>query len=207
MSLISRCLFACFILSRSGVQDTVAFTPIATPFVPSSVSGERSQSILSVCNSVNLSEDLEYVQGLEDKLIYFSKIDDDDTRRNDFEAFVIDRLQEELEFTNKAAKFTIEKLKLQSLDFVKTMDKSILKLGQLAQDQGWESHVTSGFQPVSKGGSDIWPYVDMLIQFKLLISNMERMANKRNDTMKPVGNGNNHFGCPGLGSFYDSQRN
>ena len=87
---------------------------------------------------------------------------------------------------------------------MKAMDKSILKLGQSAQDQGWESHVTSGFQPVPKGGNDIWPYVDMLIQFKLLISNMERMSNKK--TTVSIGNGCNCTGCPGLGSCKDGKQ-
>ena len=155
-------------------------------------------------NALNLYDDIDYVRSLEAELIHFSKIDDDDVRRNDFEAFVTGRLQEELALTNAAAKSTVAKLKLKSLDFVKAMDKSILKLGQSAQDQGWESHVTAGFQPVSKGGNDIWPYVDMLIQFKLLISNMERMSNKR--APAPAGNGCNCAGCPGLGSCKDGKK-
>jgi hypothetical protein len=162
----------------------------------------RTQSSLGVSNALNLCDDVDYVRSLEDKLIHFSKIDDDDIRRNDFEAFVTGRLQEELE----DAKSTVQRLKLKSLDFVKAMDKSILKLGQSAQDQGWESHVTAGFQPVPKGGNDIWPYVDMLIQFKLLISNMERMSNRRTRA-KPAGNGCKCAGCPGLGSCKDGKKN
>eukprot|EP00527_Entomoneis_sp_CCMP2396_P004858 CAMPEP_0198141738 /NCGR_PEP_ID=MMETSP1443-20131203/4686_1 /TAXON_ID=186043 /ORGANISM="Entomoneis sp., Strain CCMP2396" /LENGTH=185 /DNA_ID=CAMNT_0043804565 /DNA_START=94 /DNA_END=648 /DNA_ORIENTATION=+ len=181
MSRISRVLFTSVIVCTTSVQDALGFAPTATPssrLMQSSPSVSRPQSSLGVSNALNLCDDLDYVRSLEDKLIHFSKIDDDDIRRNDFEAFVTGRLQEELAFTNAAAKSTVERLKLKSLDFVQAMDKSILKLGQSAQDQGWEIHVTSGFQPAPKGGNDIWPYVDMLIQFKLLLSNMERMANK-----------------------------
>lgn len=200
MSRISRILFTSAIVCTASVQDAVAFAPAATPSMPSSSSVSRAPSSLGVSNTLSLCDDINYVRTLEDKLIHFSQIDDDDIRRNDFEAFVTGRLQEELAFTNAAAKSTVEKIKLKSLDFVKAMDKSILKLGQSAQDQGWEGHVKSGFQPVPKGGNDIWPYVDMLIQFKLLISNMERMSNRA-----PVSNGCKCAGCPGLGSCKDGK--
>lgn len=202
MSHISRVLLASIIVCTTNFQDALGFAPTATPVVIS-----RPQSSLAVSNALNICDDLDYVRSLEDKLIHFSKIDDDDIRRNDFEAFVTGRLQEELAFTNAAAKSTVERLKLKSLDFVQAMDKSILKLGQSAQDQGWESHVTSGFQPVPKGGNDIWPYVDMLIQFKLLISNMERMANKRTPVPAAAGNGCKCAGCPGLGSCKNGKKN
>merc|ERR1719162_2465950 len=68
------------------------------------------------------------------------------------------------------------------------MDTSILKLGQSAQDRGWDKHVTSGFQPVEK--NDLWPYVDMLIQFKVLLSNMERTAKRRTNHMNKTNNNN-----------------
>ena len=206
MSRISRILFATTVICTASVQDVLGFAPTATPSLssfPSLPSMPRAQSSsLGVSNTLSLCDDIDYVRSLEDKLIHFSKIDDDDVRRNDFEAFVTGRLQEEIAFTNAAAKSTVERLRLKSLDFVKAMDKSILKLGQSAQDQGWEGHVKSGFQPVPKGGNDIWPYVDMLIQFKLLISNMERMSNR--DT---VSNGCKCAGCPGLGSCKDGKNN
>jgi len=197
MPRISLVFFKYIIVFSSAVHEVMAFSQAVTPSMLLSPSVANSKSNLAVCNTMNLSDDLDYVRSLENKLIHFSKIDDDDVRRNNFEAFVLDRLAEELEITNEAAKSTIEKLKLKSLDFVKTMDKSILKLGQLAQEQGWETCVTSGFQPVSTSCHDIWPYVDMLIQFKLLISNMERMSNKRKVAT----------GCPGLGSCKDGQKN
>ncbi|VEU37748.1 unnamed protein product [Pseudo-nitzschia multistriata] len=211
MSRISRNIFAFAVIFASSVQkDAAAFSPTVTstlsskPSIPAKSSAQRAvSSSLAVSNSINLCDDRDYVQILEDKLIHFSKIDDDDVRRNDFEAFVTGRLQEELAFTNAAAKSTVERLKLKSLDFVKAMDKTILKLGQSAQDQGWESHVTSGFQPVPKGGNDIWPYVDMLIQFKLLISNMERMSHKKPIAAKS--NGCKCTGCPGLNSCKDGK--
>jgi len=207
MSRISRVLLTSVILFSAGVEDALGFAP--TSFRTSSSSTSRPQSSLSVSNVLSLCDDVDYVRRLEDKLIHFSKIDDDDVRRNDFEAFVTGRLQEELAFTNAAAKSTVERLKLKSLDFVKAMDKSILKLGQSAQDQGWESHVTSGFQPVPKGGNDIWPYVDMLIQFKLLISNMERMSHKRTPAHAPTpaSNACKCPECPGLGSCKDGKKN
>ena len=154
--------------------------------MPSILSAPRSRSSLSVSKALCLSDDIDYVRSLEDKLIHFSKIEECDVRRNDFEIFVTGRLQEELAFTNSAAKSTADRLKLKNLDFVKAMDKSILKLSQSAQAQGWESHVISGFQPVPKGGNDIWPYVDMLIQFRLLVSNMERMLYRRTSTRTPI---------------------
>ena len=199
MSRISRIIFTSVIVCAASVQDAMGFNPVRS--TPSSSSESRTQSSLGVNNALNLYDDIDYVRSLEDQLIQFSKIDDDDIRRNDFEAFVTGRLQEELE----DAKSTVQRLKLKSLDFVKAMDQSILKLGQSAQNQGWERHVTSGFEPVPKGGNDIWPYVDMLIQFKLLISNMEQMSNKRTRA-QPVGNGCKCPECPGLVSCKDGKK-
>lgn len=207
MSRISRILFASIVALSSDVRETHG---LATTTTSSRHSVSRPKSSLSVSNALDIYDDVDYVQSLEDKLIHFANIDDDNVRRNDFEVFVTGRLQEELAFlTNQAAKSTVERLKLKSLSFVQAMDKSILKLGQSAQNQGWENHVTSGFpqqqqQQQPKGNNDIWPYVDMLIQFKLLISNMERMSNKkasektiaRNDT----GGCNKCAQCPGFGS-------
>jgi len=185
---------------------------------------DESSSRLRVSNTFSLYDDVDYVRNLEDELIHFSKISDDDMRRNDFEAFVTNKLQEEIAITNAATtalSSTVERLKLKSLNFVQAMDKSILKLGQSAQDQGWESHVTSGFQPVQQaGGNDIWPYVDMLIQFKLLISNMERTTNRSKNTAvhsanastvntaaaATTGNGCKCKGCPGLNSCKDGKK-
>ena len=180
-----------FLLSSVSMCAVDAFAPTMTPSSGPSASlsrttsndNESSSSRLRVSNTFSPSDDVDYVRNLEDKLIHFSKILDDDVRRNDFEAFVTNKLQEEIAITNAATtaalSSTVERLKLKSLNFVQAMDKSILKLGQSAQDQGWDSHVTSGFQPVPKGGNSIWPYVDMLIQFKLLISNMERTTNRK----------------------------
>jgi len=210
MSRISKIIFTFAITYAARIHDTLAFAPTVTPTLslmpstPATSRASRISSSLASSNAINLCDDMDYVQTLEAKLIHFSKIDDDDVRRNDFEAFVTDRLQEELVFTNAAAKSTMQRLKLKSLDFVKAMDKTILKLGQSAQDQGWESHVTSGFQPVPKGGNDIWPYVDMLIQFKLLISNMERMSHKK--TAAPASNGCKCTGCPGVTSCKDGKK-
>ena len=190
------------------VQNALAFVTTPSPSLISRASlGQSSVNnrggSLRVSNTLTLYDDADYVRNLEDKLVYFSKIVDDDVRRNDFETFVTDRLREEISMTPvHTVSTTVQRIKLKSLDFVQAMDKSILKLGQSAQDQGWESHVTSGFQPVQKGDNDIWPYVDMLIQFKLLISNMERSANKKS---APVGNGCKCKGCPGLGSCKDGK--
>jgi len=186
----------------ANVQDTLAFAPTMTPSPSVSRTSlpNESSSIINTINRNNNSgssgsrlqvsntfsptasyddtgggED-DYVRKLEEKLIHLSKIVDDDVRRTDFEAWVTYRLQQELAIT----KSTVERLKLKSLDFVQAMDRSILKLGQSAQDHGWDNHVTSGFQPVQAGSNDIWPYIDMLIQFKLLISTMERTAKRKN---------------------------
>ena len=218
-----------FLLS-SVSMCAVAFAPTMTPSSgPSSLSrtsnDESSSSRLRVSNTFSPSDDVDYVRNLEDKLIHFSKILDDDVRRNDFEAFVTNKLQEEIAITNAATtaalSSTVERLKLKSLNFVQAMDKSILKLGQSAQDQGWDSHVTSGFQPVPKGGNSIWPYVDMLIQFKLLISNMERTTNRKSKntalqlaaatdafdaTATTTGNGCKCKGCPGLNSCKNGKK-
>ena len=113
-----------------------------------------------------------------------------------------ERVQKEIDDTESSA---VEQLKLKSLDFVQAMDKSILKLGQSAQDQGWGRHVVSEFQPVSLSENHIWPYVDMLIQFKLLISNMERMSYKKAPAPVKTGNGCKCPGCPGLGSCKDGK--
>ena len=219
-----------FLLS-SVSMCAVAFAPTMTPSSgPSSLSrttfnDESSSSRLRVSNTFSPSDDVDYVRNLEDKLIHFSKILDDDVRRNDFEAFVTNKLQEEIAITNAATtaalSSTVERLKLKSLNFVQAMDKSILKLGQSAQDQGWDSHVTSGFQPVQPESNSIWPYVDMLIQFKLLISNMERTTNRKSKntalqlaaatdafdaTATTTGNGCKCKGCPGLNSCKNGKK-
>ena len=220
-----------FLLS-SVSMCAVAFAPTMTPSSGPSASLSRttsndneSSSRLRVSNTFSPSDDVDYVRNLEDKLIHFSKILDDDVRRNDFEAFVTNKLQEEIAITNAATtaalSSTVERLKLKSLNFVQAMDKSILKLGQSAQDQGWDSHVTSGFQPVQPESNSIWPYVDMLIQFKLLISNMERTTNRKSKntalqlaaatdafdaTATTTGNGCKCKGCPGLNSCKNGKK-
>jgi hypothetical protein len=234
MSLIIQVfLLSSVFLLATSVHNAVAFAPTMSPSSGPSLSrtpndeSSRSSSRLRVSNAFSLYDDVDYVRNLEDKLIHFSKISDDDVRRNDFEAFVTNKLQEEIAITNAATtcsaalSSTVERLKLKSLNFVQAMDKSILKLGQSAQDQGWESHVTSGFQPVQQaGGNDIWPYVDMLIQFKLLISNMERTTNRNKNTAvhaanastvntaatTTTGNGCKCKGCPGLNSCKDGKK-
>ena len=234
MPLISQVflLSSVFILATSlSVQNAVAFAPTMSPSSGSSLSrisndesssSSISSSRLRVSSTFGMYDD-DYVRNLEDKLIHFSTISDDDVRRNDFEAFVINRLQMEIAITNAATttcgatlSSTVERLKLKSLNFVQAMDRSILKLGQSAQYQGLESHVTSG-------GNDIWPYVDMLIQFKLLISNMERTTNrgKNNNVVHAAttatttaaaaaatttGNGCKCKGCPGLNSCKDGKK-
>ncbi|OEU06504.1 hypothetical protein FRACYDRAFT_254524 [Fragilariopsis cylindrus CCMP1102] len=229
-----------FLLS-SVSMCAVAFAPTMTPSAPSSGPSslsrttsnddKSSSSRLRVSNTFSPSDDVDYVRNLEDKLIHFSKILDDDVRRNDFEAFVTNKLQEEIAITNAATtaalSSTVERLKLKSLNFVQAMDKSILKLGQSAQDQGWDNHVTSGFQPVQPESNSIWPYVDMLIQFKLLISNMERTTNRKskNNALQlaaanastdintatdasatTTGNGCKCKGCPGLNSCKNGKK-
>jgi hypothetical protein len=220
-----------FLLS-SVSMCAVAFAPTMTPSSGPSASlsrttsnDESSSSRLRVSNTFSPSDDVDYVRNLEDKLIHFSKILDDDVRRNDFEAFVTNKLQEEIAITNAATtaalSSTVERLKLKSLNFVQAMDKSILKLGQSAQDQGWDNHVTSGFQPVQPESNSIWPYVDMLIQFKLLISNMERTTNRKSKnnalqlaaatdafdaTATTTGNGCKCKGCPGLNSCKNGKK-
>ena len=221
-----------FLLSSVSMCAVDAFAPTMTPSSGPSASlsrttsnDESSSSRLRVSNTFSPSDDVDYVRNLEDKLIHFSKILDDDVRRNDFEAFVTNKLQEEIAITNAATtaalSSTVERLKLKSLNFVQAMDKSILKLGQSAQDQGWDSHVTSGFQPVQPESNSIWPYVDMLIQFKLLISNMERTTNRKSKntalqlaaatdafdaTATTTGNGCKCKGCPGLNSCKNGKK-
>jgi len=191
MMLLTFQTFLSSLFIVANVKNTLAFAPTITPSLSPSLS-RRSlpKSRLQVisnpfppsASSFDTGDnDDDYVRNLEEKLIHLSKIVDDDVRRTDFEAWVTYRLQQELAIT----KSTVEhvRLKLKSLDFVKAMDRSILKLGQSAQDHGWESHVTSGFQPVQAGSNDIWPYIDMLIQFKLLLSTMERTAKRKSNSI------------------------
>jgi len=195
MMLLTFQTFLSSLFIAVNAQNTLAFVPAMTsllsPSLPRrSLLKERSSRLQAISNPYPPSassfdtggdNDDDYVRNLEEKLIHLSKIVDDDVRRTDFEAWVTYRLQQELAIT----KSTVEhvRLKLKSLDFVKAMDRSILKLGQSAQDHGWESHVTSGFQPVQAGSNDIWPYIDMLIQFKLLLSTMERTAKRKSNSI------------------------
>mmetsp|Transcript_28037 Transcript_28037/g.76126 ORF Transcript_28037/g.76126 Transcript_28037/m.76126 type:complete len:218 (-) Transcript_28037:73-726(-) len=210
MSRISRILFACAAVCADSVRDAVAFTQPSTPLVSSSMHASAAtqritESCLFVGNAIHLYE--EAAVTLEDQLVYFSTIDNDDTRRNDFEAFVTGRLREEIVATQSKSQSqsTVERLRLKSLDFVKEMDVTILKLGQAAQDRAWDGHVTSGFPRKGGNKNDIWPYVDMLIQFKLLISNMER-ASRKEETAAPERKGCKCTGCPGQGSCKDGKR-
>lgn len=195
--------FLSFLLNVRNARALVASPPSVTPTrVPIGFGGEgRSSSTtsstrLNTISSTMLASDAffqesDYVKRVEDQLIRFSQITDDELRRNDFEQFVTTRLKAELEMnkelvTGLIGTTTTAMTPLRGLDFVKAMDTSILKLGQSAQDRGWDKHVTSGFQPVEK--NDIWPYVDMLIQFKVLLSNMERTAKRRTKHMNKANN-------------------
>ena len=156
--------------SSSSSSSAVAITK--------EISSTRLNTISStILASADFFEESDYVKKVEHRLIELSQIHDDDTRRTTFEQFVTHRLQEELLVRSStrfgdSASITTNQLKLRSLNFVKAMDASILKLGLSAQEQGWNKHVTSGFQ--QQDTNTIWPYVDMLIQFKILLSNIER---------------------------------
>ena len=195
--------FLSALLLVASAQVTLAFAPTMSPTMRSRAPlGQNrinnSGGILRVRNALALYDDADSIRNLEDQLVYFSKIVDDDTRRSDFETFVTNRLQEEISMAPvHTDSTTAHRIKLKSLEFVQAMDRSILKLGQLAQDQGWESHVTSGFQPAQKGDNDIWPYVDMLIQFKLVLSKLEHFPILPNGCKKCKD-------CPGLGSCKDT---
>ena len=123
MSRISRILFVNVDLFSAGYAPTVTPSSDSKP-TPSLAS--RPQSSLSLSNALGLCDRSKLGRSTDSP----SKIDGDEVRRNNSEAFVTDRLQEELALSNAAAKPAAERLKLKSLHFFKAMDQSILKLSE-----------------------------------------------------------------------------
>lgn len=171
-----------FITSRPPTVTPIRIPPSATAHSTHKTTATHLNTISStILASADFFEESDYVKKVENHLIELSQIHDDDTRRTNFEQFVTHRLQEELlvltsssgsSTATATARTPTDHHLLRGLDFVKAMDTSILKLGLSAQEQGWNKHVTSGFQ--QDDTNNIWPYVDMLIQFKILLSNIER---------------------------------
>lgn len=174
-----------------------AFVPLyPSNRISTTTSIESTIGALDLCDDSSRSDT--YIRILEDKLIQFSMIADEDIRRKDFETFVTERLQEEISVANNGA--FVEDIKLKSLNIVKAMDKSLLKLGQSIQDKEFKQ---SSFHRIGTSETDMWPYVDMLIHFKLLVSNTERMMVSGN---KKTSKGCSCAGCTGARPCKDGRQ-
>lgn len=102
----------------------------------------------------------------DEELFEFVKMTDDLTRRDDFESFIRKKVLEQ--------KLHEAENKISDLPFVKSVNESLVRLGQSVQDEAWEKHVVSGFSDtIALQQVHLWACVDMLIQFKVLVKNLE----------------------------------
>lgn len=106
------------------------------------------------------------IVSIEDELQSLAGIYDESERRQNFESFIVEKLQEEqLHWPN---------IRISKLPFAQDVNDTLIRLGQSVQDAAWEKHVVSGFVETPDPQKNVlWNFVDMLIQFKMLVKRTE----------------------------------
>lgn len=113
------------------------------------------------------------VATVDDALLSFADMEDDSARRGSFEAYLKTKILEQ-DSAHDRQSMTIERIS--DMSFVKNVNDSLVRLGQVAQEEAWEKHVVGGFAAISSQNTRLWRFVDLLIQFKVLVKGYEKQG-------------------------------
>jgi len=113
------------------------------------------------------------IGSMDREIVAFIRMGDDATRREAFQAFAVSGMQRELERSGAKAK---------DLVFVKEVTDALNRLGQVAQNDAWMQYFESGFE-VPEKENGLWMFVDMLIQFKMLVHKKDKALSSLTTSM------------------------